>query len=123
MPQSLQTQLVWFNKILENEGCKDSHITPRECKAVLGDALIWLGEIGANDYTSSLGSSISRKSIRTLAIKSVAGFLQVNLILLDLVIIYILIHFELTPLGFPCTRLAARLELLAIYRSHPISYF
>ncbi|XP_057767475.1 GDSL esterase/lipase At3g48460-like [Salvia miltiorrhiza] len=76
VPQSLQTQLAWFDKILESEGCKDSHTTPRECEAVLGDALIWVGEIGANDYTSSLGSSLSRKTIQALAINSVAGFLQ-----------------------------------------------
>ncbi|KAH6805070.1 hypothetical protein C2S51_029901 [Perilla frutescens var. frutescens] len=76
VPQSLQTQLVWFNKILANEGCKDSHSTPTECKAALGDALIWVGEIGANDYTSTLGSSISSKTIQFHALTSVAGFLQ-----------------------------------------------
>ncbi|KAK6153956.1 hypothetical protein DH2020_013595 [Rehmannia glutinosa] len=76
VPQSLQTQLVWFNKILESKGCKDLKSTPRECKSVLGDALIWLGEIGANDYTCSLGSSLSSKIIQDLAINSVAGFLQ-----------------------------------------------
>ncbi|KAG6421294.1 hypothetical protein SASPL_117844 [Salvia splendens] len=76
VPQSLQTQLVWFNKIMESEGCQDSHTTPRECKAALGDALIWVGEIGANDYTSILGSSLSRKTIQDLSINSVIGFLQ-----------------------------------------------
>lgn len=79
VPQSLQTQLVWFNKILESEGCKDSNTTPRECKAVLDDTLIWVGEIGANDYTSNLGSSLSRRTIQVLAINSLAGFLQVKM--------------------------------------------
>ncbi|KAL3617544.1 hypothetical protein CASFOL_037865 [Castilleja foliolosa] len=74
---SLQAQLVWFNKILEKKGCKDAKTTPSECKAILGDALIWLGEIGANDYTCSLGSSLSSDIIRDLAINSVAGFLQI----------------------------------------------
>ncbi|GFP85050.1 GDSL esterase/lipase at3g48460 [Phtheirospermum japonicum] len=77
--QSLQTQLVWFNNIMESKGCKDSKTTPSECKAVLGDSLIWLGEIGANDYTCSLGSSLSSQVIQDLAINSVAGFLQVLL--------------------------------------------
>lgn len=77
MPQSLQTQLVWFNKILESEGCKDSKTTPRECKGILEDSLFWVGEMGANDYTSSLGSSVSKRTIQVLAINSVAGFLQV----------------------------------------------
>ncbi|KAL8056571.1 hypothetical protein ABFX02_04G127200 [Erythranthe guttata] len=77
VPQSLQTQLVWFDKILESDyGCKDLKTTPRECRGVFGDALIWLGEIGANDYTCSLGSSLSGKIIQTLAINSVTGFLQ-----------------------------------------------
>ncbi|KAI3454956.1 hypothetical protein Pfo_011619 [Paulownia fortunei] len=76
VPQSLQTQLVWFNKILGSKGCKDLKSTPRECEAVLGDALIWLGEIGANDYTCSLGSSVPSKTIQALAINSVTGFLQ-----------------------------------------------
>ncbi|KAL0464139.1 UNVERIFIED_CONTAM: GDSL esterase/lipase [Sesamum latifolium] len=74
--QSLQNQLVWFNKMLENEGCKDSRTSPRECRAALGDALIWVGEIGANDYTCSLGSSLSSKTIQTLALDSVTVFLQ-----------------------------------------------
>ncbi|KAK4410800.1 GDSL esterase/lipase [Sesamum angolense] len=74
--QSLQTQLVRFNKMLENEGCKDSRTSPRECRAALGDALIWVGEIGANDYTCSLGSSLSSKTIQALALDSVTVFLQ-----------------------------------------------
>ncbi|PIN24307.1 Sinapine esterase [Handroanthus impetiginosus] len=76
VPQSLQTQLVWFNKVLASKGCKDLKSTPRECEAVLGDALIWVGEIGANDYTCSLGSSIPSRTIQALAINSVDGFLQ-----------------------------------------------
>ncbi|KAG8388058.1 hypothetical protein BUALT_Bualt02G0085700 [Buddleja alternifolia] len=76
VPQSLQTQLVWFNKIMKSKGCNDLKNTPGKCKAVLGDALIWLGEVGANDYTCSLGSSLSRKTIQALAINSVIGFLQ-----------------------------------------------
>ncbi|KAL8042527.1 hypothetical protein ABFX02_09G057500 [Erythranthe guttata] len=88
VPQSLQTQLVWFTKIAAAKGCKlqlDRRSPPpaappsKECAAVLGDALIWMGEIGANDYTSSLGSSVPIKTIQTLAVNSVVGFLQVLL--------------------------------------------
>ncbi|KAK4486128.1 hypothetical protein RD792_008796 [Penstemon davidsonii] len=61
VPQSLQTQLVWFNKILDLN---------------LGDALFWVGEIGANDYTCTIGSSIPKKTIQAIAIKSTIGFLQ-----------------------------------------------
>ncbi|KZV25999.1 GDSL esterase/lipase-like [Dorcoceras hygrometricum] len=75
--ESLQTQLVWFDKILESKGCRDLKTTPAQCKAIFGDALIWIGEIGANDYTCSLGSTISSDTIRTMALNSLSGFLQV----------------------------------------------
>lgn len=78
VPQSsLQAQLARFNKILESKGCIDLKTTPKECKAILDDALIWLGEIGSNDYTCTLGTSFSTKLIQSLAINSVTGFLQV----------------------------------------------
>ncbi|KAK4486129.1 hypothetical protein RD792_008797 [Penstemon davidsonii] len=75
-PQSLQTQLGWFNEYLESNGCKDSTTTAKECGAVFNEALIWVGEIGANDYAYSLGSSVPRTQIQQLAINSVTGFLQ-----------------------------------------------
>ena len=76
-PQSLQTQLVWFNEFLETKGCKNSITTPKECKAVFDNALIWLGEIGANDYAYTLGSSVSGTTIQKLAIGSVTRFFEV----------------------------------------------
>lgn len=76
-PQSLQTQLIWFNKILESKGCKDSKTTPEECKAAFDNALIWVGEIGANDYAYTLGSSVTSSTIQKLAIGSVTRFLEV----------------------------------------------
>ncbi|CAA0828588.1 GDSL esterase/lipase [Striga hermonthica] len=76
VPQSLQTQLVWFDRVLGSTGCKDYKSTPTQCEGALGDALIWVGEVGANDYTCSLGSSLSSKVIQSLAIRSVVGFLQ-----------------------------------------------
>ncbi|KAL6568034.1 hypothetical protein OROHE_003718 [Orobanche hederae] len=75
-PQSLQTQLGWFNKFLRGKGCHNESTTPRECEGVFGDALIWVGEIGANDYAYSIGSSVPTKTIQQLAINSVNGFLQ-----------------------------------------------
>lgn len=76
-PQSLQTQYNWFKNVLEGKGCDDLSTTPSQCKAVFGDALIWVGEIGANDYSYAFGSSVSSKTVQTLAIQSVTGFLQV----------------------------------------------
>lgn len=78
-PQSLQTQLNWFQKTeVEAKGCKGATVTPNECKAVFGDALIWVGEIGANDYAYTVGSSVvSTKTIQQLGLRSVTGFLEV----------------------------------------------
>jgi hypothetical protein len=76
-PQSIQTQMIWFNKFLESHGCKGAVSSRHECKAVRDDALIWVGEIGVNDYAYTVGSSVSSDTIRKLAISSVTGFLQV----------------------------------------------
>jgi hypothetical protein len=76
-PQSIQTQMIWFNKFLESQGCKGAVSSSPECKAVFDDALIWVGEIGVNDYAYTVGSSVSSDTIRKLAISSVTGFLQV----------------------------------------------
>lgn len=76
-PQSIQTQLLWFNKFLESQGCKESNQSGPECKAALDDALFWVGEIGVNDYAYTLGSSVSGDTIRKLAMYSFTEFLQV----------------------------------------------
>jgi ABC-type bacteriocin/lantibiotic exporter with double-glycine peptidase domain len=69
--------MIWFNKFLESQGCKGAVSSSPECKAVFDDALIWVGEIGVNDYAYTVGSSVSSDTIRKLAISSVTGFLQV----------------------------------------------
>ncbi|KAI3820690.1 hypothetical protein L1987_08238 [Smallanthus sonchifolius] len=75
-PQSLQTQLTWFNKTSEGLKCKSAISTPEECAAVFRDALIWAGEIGANDYAYTVGSTVSGETVRRHAIGSVTGFLE-----------------------------------------------
>ncbi|GMQ09881.1 hypothetical protein CsSME_00053103 [Camellia sinensis var. sinensis] len=81
-PQSLQNQLTWFNNFLESQGCKGggpttTTTTTTQCNAAINDALFWVGEIGANDYAYTIGSTVSGTTIQQLAIKSVTGFLQV----------------------------------------------
>nr|XP_029117424.1 GDSL esterase/lipase At3g48460-like [Elaeis guineensis] len=73
-PQSLMTQLIWFEKYLEGKGCRGKG--SRRCQAEMEDALFWVGEIGANDYAYSFTSSLSPNLIRELAIKNVHNFLQ-----------------------------------------------
>ncbi|KAF8021553.1 hypothetical protein BT93_G1870 [Corymbia citriodora subsp. variegata] len=76
-PQSIQTQLLWFNKYLEShEGCKGAAASGGACRDALKDALVWVGEIGVNDYAYTLGSKVSGDTIRQLAINSVANFLE-----------------------------------------------
>ncbi|KAM0018765.1 putative sinapine esterase [Helianthus debilis subsp. tardiflorus] len=75
-PQSLQTQLRWFNKTLEGLKCKSAMLTPVECAVVFRDALVWVGEIGANDYAYTLGSTVSGETIRRRAVRSVTEFAE-----------------------------------------------
>lgn len=76
-PQSIQTQLLWFNKFLETQGCFGAE-TKAQCKAAFDDALFWVGEIGVNDYAYSFGSAIPSDAIQKLGVASVTGVLQVN---------------------------------------------
>ncbi|XVF49710.1 hypothetical protein PTKIN_Ptkin04bG0035100 [Pterospermum kingtungense] len=76
-PESIQTQMLWFNKYLESQGCKSPGSPGSEdCKEALDDALFWVGEIGVNDYAYTLGSTVSGDTIRKLAVYSFTEFLQ-----------------------------------------------
>lgn len=78
-PESLETQLSWFNEILVGKGCIDYSTSPAECRGIFDDSLIWVGEIGANDYGYSVWSSVTSNTIQKLAISSVHDFLKVLL--------------------------------------------
>ncbi|KAL1812405.1 hypothetical protein ACET3Z_022470 [Daucus carota] len=75
-PQSLQTQLYWFDKFLATQGCVNMTTTPNQCKAVFDEALIWVGEIGANDYAYIIGSTVTGNTIQHLALKRSTNFVQ-----------------------------------------------
>jgi phospholipase/lecithinase/hemolysin len=69
-PQSIMTELGWF----------DAHLkTQRSGQKDVGEALFWVGEIGANDYAYSFmeAATIPRKLIRTMAVDRVTTFLEV----------------------------------------------
>ncbi|KAI9087597.1 hypothetical protein K1719_030467 [Acacia pycnantha] len=72
-PQSIQTQLLWFNTYLDSQGCKGNSSV---CKENFDDTLFWFGEIGVNDYAYTLGSTVSADTIRKLAISSISNALQ-----------------------------------------------
>lgn len=73
-PQSLSTQRVWFDRFLEERGCRAKG-SP-QCSAAFKDALFWVGEIGANDYAYTIGSYVTPQVIRELAVKNVGVLLQ-----------------------------------------------
>ncbi|KAK9074505.1 hypothetical protein SSX86_007103 [Deinandra increscens subsp. villosa] len=69
VPQSLPTQLTWFKDHIKGSGCKDIVSTPAQCRAVFDGALVWIGEMSANDYIIIYGSNISSKTVKKLAVK------------------------------------------------------
>ncbi|KAL9998144.1 putative carboxylesterase [Helianthus debilis subsp. tardiflorus] len=69
VPQSLTTQLTWFKEYTKGSGCKDAVSTPAKCKAVFNGALVWIGQMAANDYNYITGSKITSKAVQKLAIK------------------------------------------------------
>ena len=69
-PQSIGTQLAWFERYLQEEGAREA--------ARFDDALFWVGEIGANDYAYTVGSAVTADTIRPLAIRAYSEFLTVN---------------------------------------------
>lgn len=73
-PQSLGTQLGWFDGYLARRGCGGAG-SPG-CAAAVRGALFWVGEIGVNDYAYSLGSSLSPEFIRREATQNLLNFLQ-----------------------------------------------
>ncbi|KAF4384329.1 hypothetical protein F8388_004562 [Cannabis sativa] len=75
-PESIQTQLLWFDKYLEeNVGCKAHDVKCRV--ADIDDSLFWVGEIGANDYAYTFGSTFSSDTIRKLVMNSYTQFLTI----------------------------------------------
>ncbi|KAJ4961657.1 hypothetical protein NE237_021567 [Protea cynaroides] len=78
-PESLQTQLLWFDQFLEEQGCRGasrSTSVSDNCRAVFDDSLFWVGEIGVNDYAYLIGSLVPTDTVQQLAINSVTRFLQ-----------------------------------------------
>ncbi|WOG99422.1 hypothetical protein DCAR_0518770 [Daucus carota subsp. sativus] len=75
-PKSLRNQLDWFAEFLGSRGCRNLSTTPQKCGAVFDEALVWVGEIGVNDYAYSLTSTVPDDIIRNLTIDRVTRFLQ-----------------------------------------------
>ncbi|PWA99797.1 Lipase, GDSL [Artemisia annua] len=74
--QSLSTQLTWFKDHIKGSGCKTIKSTPAECKAVFEGALVWLGEMSANDYNYIFLTNATSKTIQKLTIKYQTRFIK-----------------------------------------------
>lgn len=78
-PESLGTQLGWFSKYLEKQGCSDQHKNdPMKCSVLFDDALVWVGEIGANDYAYASETDVNKRALQSLAITRISNFLEVG---------------------------------------------
>ncbi|KAJ6888944.1 hypothetical protein NC652_029899 [Populus alba x Populus x berolinensis] len=70
--------MIWFNKFLESQGCKGAVSSRPECRAVLDDALVWVGEIGVMTMHTLLDLPCQVTQLGSLqSIISIAGFLLV----------------------------------------------
>ncbi|GJY44526.1 GDSL esterase/lipase-like protein [Tanacetum coccineum] len=77
VPESLlPTQLEWFKDHIKGSGCKDAASTPKQCKVVFDGALVWIGEISANDYNYITGTNTTSKTIQELAIWYETKFIE-----------------------------------------------
>lgn len=70
-PQSIMTELGWFDAHLKTRGAA--------AKKDVGEALFWVGEIGANGYAYNFmaADSIPPERIRTVAVDRVTTFLEI----------------------------------------------
>jgi len=75
-PQSIMTQLGWFDAHLRATGAGSKDDDRRK---KVGDALFWVGEIGANDYAYTVVArdTIPPKLIRDMAVQRVTAFVEV----------------------------------------------
>ncbi|KAG8365975.1 hypothetical protein BUALT_Bualt17G0028000 [Buddleja alternifolia] len=77
IPMAFQTQMDWFNKYMTEAGCKGGGEGP--CKAMMDNALFWLGEMGVVDYGRAQGSSAALQWLREVSVKNVGKLLEMLL--------------------------------------------
>ncbi|XVF02641.1 hypothetical protein REPUB_Repub04eG0192000 [Reevesia pubescens] len=72
-PPGFQTQTEWFNKFVRETACMGK--SDEECKTEIGNHLIWLGQMGADDFGRVIGSSFSLRWLTDLTIGHTAKLL------------------------------------------------
>jgi len=74
LPKSFQTQMDWFNDFQIKAGCKGKNSA--SCKAQMQNSLFWIGEMGVNDYTRSIGSPVSLQWLSEISVRTVSKLLK-----------------------------------------------
>ena len=75
IPQTVQTQINWFNRYLMEAECNG--ISPEECKGRMENLLFWVGEMGMYDYSRTYGSSVSVKWLTDSSVKTTCRLVKV----------------------------------------------
>ncbi|KAB2090744.1 hypothetical protein ES319_A03G142700v1 [Gossypium barbadense] len=73
IPLGFQTQIEWFNHFVTRIACKRK--TEEECKAEMGKHLIWLGQMGVDDFARVIGSSVSMRWLTDITINHISKIL------------------------------------------------
>ncbi|KAK8529334.1 hypothetical protein V6N13_102263 [Hibiscus sabdariffa] len=73
IPFGFQTQIEWFNNFVTRIACKGKF--EEECKAEVGKHLIWIGQIGVDDFVRVIGSSVSMRWLTDITINHISKIL------------------------------------------------
>ncbi|XP_039006856.1 GDSL esterase/lipase At3g48460-like [Hibiscus syriacus] len=68
-PLGFQTQIEWFNQFFTEKAC-NGKIT-EQCKAQMGNNLIWIGQMGADDFARVIGSSVSLRWLTDITLDQI----------------------------------------------------
>ncbi|MBA0793067.1 hypothetical protein Gohar_017500, partial [Gossypium harknessii] len=72
-PLGFQTQIEWFNQFVTKKACNGE--TVEQCKEKMGNNLIWLGQMGADDFARVIGSSISLRWLTDITLGQISKIL------------------------------------------------
>ncbi|GAA0183870.1 hypothetical protein Leryth_018013 [Lithospermum erythrorhizon] len=76
-PISFQTQADWFRNFQQLKGCNRKNET--KCIAEMESTLFWIGAMGVNDYTRTIGSSVPLHWLAERSVTHVYGLFKVLL--------------------------------------------
>lgn len=75
IPLGFQTQIEWFNEFVAQIAASGK--SEAECRQEIGNSLIWLGQMGVDDFARVIGSSISMAWLTDITILQISKVLTV----------------------------------------------